>query len=483
MKKRLAVIALIFLAAGIAGARADEPQYMAMFMGDVKIGHARAQRTVADGEVTHQEDMVITLNRGAMEITVRVESRSVETADGQPLRFSYSALLGALGAMKKEGVIKDGKIHVTSEQMGAKQTQVIPYPTGALMTEGATLLQKKKGLAPGTSYSFVAFDPDSLKGLRHDCLIGKPTDVPLIGKVARLVPVEMTIHHSQQTIKMTSYTDESFNIRKAEMSMLGIKIRLVGCDEKYARSPNGKFDLTRAATVASPVAIDRPRKLRKATYTLVPIDKTSKLILPVTDSQTVQAGPDGSLLVRVATVDSAKGARPYRGDAPAALAALKATQYVQSADPKLIKKAMSIVGDDGGALSAAKAIAKAVGEHITKKDLSVGYASALETLQSARGDCTEHAVLTAALCRAVGIPCRIVVGVAYADQFGDQRQCFAGHAWNQVYVGAKWVDLDASLVEADAARITLAVGTDEPTGFIGMLNSLGNFKITRIQLP
>ena len=44
--------------AGSVSARTDRPEYMAIFMGDVKVGHARGQRTVADGVVTHRENNI-----------------------------------------------------------------------------------------------------------------------------------------------------------------------------------------------------------------------------------------------------------------------------------------------------------------------------------------------------------------------------------------------------------------------------------------
>jgi len=482
MAKRLSLIGLILLVAGVSVAPADPPQHMAIFLQDVKIGHTRTQRTVADGEVASREEMLFTLSRGAASITLKVDNRQVETLDGQPLRFNYSATMGPFGAMKKEGRIKDGKIHLTATQGDGKQTRVLPYPPGALMAEGARLFQKKKGLAPGTRYSLVVFDAETLRGIRSDYLFKRPKEVPLIGRVARLVEMAVTLHVGAQQFETTAFIDESFNVLRAELPLLGMKLRFLACDETYARSPNGKFDLTDAATVPSPVAIARPRRLREATYALAPIGPNTKLILPTTDTQSVKPGPDGTLTVRVATIDSARGRRPYRGDDDAAVNALKPGQYIESDDPAVLAKARAIVGDETDALAAARKIVEAVGKHITTKDLTVGYASAAQTLKSARGDCTEHAVLTAALCRAAGIPCRIVVGVAYTDQFVGRKQCFVGHAWDQVFIGGQWVDLDASL-GADAARITMAVGADQPIDFIGMVKSLGSFKITAVHTP
>ena len=73
-------------------------------------------------------------------------------------------------------------------------------------------------------------------------------------------------------------------------------------------------------------------------------------------------------------------------------------------------------------------------KYINNKSLSVGYASAAEVVESRQGDCSEFAVLTAALCRAVGIPAQVAVGVAYVQDFMG-LEGFGGHAWAQAYVG------------------------------------------------
>ncbi|MEO0075502.1 MAG: transglutaminase-like domain-containing protein, partial [candidate division WOR-3 bacterium] len=69
------------------------------------------------------------------------------------------------------------------------------------------------------------------------------------------------------------------------------------------------------------------------------------------------------------------------------------------------------------------------------------------------GDCNEHAILYAALCRAIGIPCQICVGLVYVDNF------FYYHAWNKVYLD-KWISVDATFNQfpADATHIKFAEG-------------------------
>jgi transglutaminase-like putative cysteine protease len=103
---------------------------------------------------------------------------------------------------------------------------------------------------------------------------------------------------------------------------------------------------------------------------------------------------------------------------------------------------------------------------------------------SRQGDCSEFAVLTAALCRAVGIPSQVVAGIAYVKDF-EGHEGFGGHAWAQAYIAGKWVGLDAAFKSGhrggyDAGHIALAVGNGEPADFFNVASTLGRFKIEKL---
>jgi transglutaminase-like putative cysteine protease len=96
-------------------------------------------------------------------------------------------------------------------------------------------------------------------------------------------------------------------------------------------------------------------------------------------------------------------------------------------------------------------------------------------------------VLTAALCRAVGIPAEVVIGVAYVDEFMGTIQSFGGHAWTRAWVDGQWIGLDAAFVGTgrggyDAGHITLATGNGEASDFFSLIGSIGKFNITEAKV-
>ena len=90
----------------------------------------------------------------------------------------------------------------------------------------------------------------------------------------------------------------------------------------------------------------------------------------------------------------------------------------------------------------------------------LGYGTAAEALRSRRGDCTEYAVLLAALGRAAGVPTRIAIGRVYARHFEGHRHVFVPHAWVQAWTGTGWESFDAAIGSFDSTHLAFAVSYD-----------------------
>jgi len=78
----------------------------------------------------------------------------------------------------------------------------------------------------------------------------------------------------------------------------------------------------------------------------------------------------------------------------------------------------------------------------------VGYARASTIVQDLKGDCRQHGMLTAALCRAAGIPARTALGLVYGhEKDKDQKwiPILGFHMWTEAWINGQWIGLDATL--------------------------------------
>lgn len=80
--------------------------------------------------------------------------------------------------------------------------------------------------------------------------------------------------------------------------------------------------------------------------------------------------------------------------------------------------------------------------------------TALDTANTRAGVCRDFAHLGIALCRALNIPARMVVGYAHRLKVQDI------HAWFEAYVGGRWFAFDGTSERTAGNRIAIGYGRD-----------------------
>lgn len=112
---------------------------------------------------------------------------------------------------------------------------------------------------------------------------------------------------------------------------------------------------------------------------------------------------------------------------------LKATREF-AADDELVKnQAKQIAGSERDAWKVARKLSEWTFKNLEWKHVTS--ADAAQTLATREADCSEFSALFVAMARSLGLPARMVSGLAYSGN------SFGGHAWVEVWVG-KWVELD-----------------------------------------
>jgi hypothetical protein len=467
-------------------AESDETEYYAVFMEGKKVGHAVESRAVSGDKVTSSEQVSITISRGGISVTIEMTETSIETTNGEPLGFEVTQKLGAM-AMKMVGQVdKQGNVSMTTTSMGTEQKSTLKWPQGAVMSEGLRLLTLKKGLKEGTQYSVKIFSPGVMQAVDTEISIGPEQNVDLLGRVVALREVKTTlVMPVAGEIVSTSYVDRDLRMQKNTMPVAGIQVEMVACAKEFALGKNDVLELIDRMFLKSPEPLNNLASAKSITYNLSPVEGASDFTIPSNDNQKAQQLGGGKMILKVEPVIAPAGAKfPYKGTDAAILEAMEPTRFLQSDNEQVIELARRAIGGTKDAAEAARKIEAFVSQYIENRSLSVGYATAAEVVASRQGDCTEFAVLTAAMCRAVGIPAQVVAGVAYVDDFLGQRG-FGGHAWTQAYIGGKWVGLDASFKGGgrggyDAGHIALAAGNGEPGDLINLAPTLGQFKIDKV---
>lgn len=446
---------------------------MTVLLDGRKVGSLRIDRQAEGDQVVTRQVLDFRMTRAKTPLALRTELRSTESTAGRPLGFYASTRMSTQENLATGEVRPDGTFQVANTVGGQSKINLLIWPTGATLAEGQRLVMKEHGFKPGTTYRLRNFD--SVRQQVAD------VDVTVVGDDMVDMPdgARVRLHHIRQAIAnapddraVDVWVDDEGFIQRSLAPLLGFRLEMAACDAACAQAPDQDIDMLRAAMVTSPRPMVLALRSVPVRYTISVRGSQPNPFIN-TDEQLVRPLGDG-----IYVVDVGFGMR--HGDEPGPLPEDTAPNaWVQSADPDLVAFAKHVVGDAQTDLQKMRRLRSFLSDYIDAKGLDVGYASALETLQTRRGDCTEHAVLLTALARAVGIPARVVTGIVYAERMGGASRVFVPHAWTQAWIDHRWISFDSAQRRFDSTHIALGTGAGEPWRFFAAMNSLGNIRIER----
>jgi len=248
------------------------------------------------------------------------------------------------------------------------------------------------------------------------------------------------------------------NNRLVELTQpgFGTSITIRPTDRATALRPRSPYSMLHNAQVTSPYRIQGNALQGHIRYRFG-FQGGLAFDLPQTGEQRVTASAGaapGSV-----TVDICAACGPGLSDDEAGRArALRPTRWLQSDHPRIRAIAATYARMNASETQKMEGLAARTFRLIPRVEFG-GHYSAVETLVRRAGDCTEAAVLLAALGRAARIPTLVASGLVYArDSYHGIGNVFMPHSWVLAYVDGEWKSFDAALDRFDSTHIALVVG-------------------------
>lgn len=446
--------------------------WMSVLLEGRKIGSLRIDRAYGADTIRTTQTLVVQLNRAGQPLQLRSTNQTTESLTGEPLAFAASSALSEMDNTVQGKRIGYRRFTVSSQTGGAVHTTQIQLAPDVLMFEAQRRAMMHAPRTPGAHYRLRQFDPASQQSMDVDMeVIGNET-VPLPDG-------SMVLSHQRQRLLLPGggqvadlWLDRQGVARKGVMRLLGRTLQMIACDQACAQAPVQSIDMFRAAMVTSPRPLTANLRNEALNYR-IHVDDGHAAALINTDEQHVSPLGHGEFLVAIRRAAPGRQAGPTAADTDPTL-------WLQSRDPAIRALASQVAGKASRPRDTMRRLRRFVSDYITQQGLDVGYASALEVLHNKKGDCTEYAVLLAALARAQGIPARVVTGMVYADRYAGALRVFVPHAWVQAWVNGRWESYDAALRRFDATHIALATGNGDPGRYFEATQLFGHLRIERV---
>jgi hypothetical protein len=462
-----------------------EETWQVVYISKSRVGHQRSSsgRLSRDGRevIVTDTEMAIAISRLGQPVKIKTVVKTQETPGGDLLGFQYEMQNPPAAPTKTTGRVEGDKLVITTETNGKASTKEIAWDNTIKSPAFQDRLLRENPLKPGEKRIIKSFEPQFLKEHTTTLQAGgaELRDVKMLdGKIRKLLEVKVT-DSLMPIMSAYAYLDDKGMALKTKESLLNMETYAVAKQEALKAVSGAEVDLA-IATLIKTGKIERSQQTRQVVY---------RVHVPGEDPEAVVAKGPTQLIVRVDpnTVDltvrsiAPPETAPENIDPPGKEFLLP-NSYLQSDDELVKKHASDAVGGETDSWKAAQLMEHWVWEHLKNKNFSTLLASAAEVAKDLSGDCTEHAVLLAAMCRSRGIPSRVAVGLLYVPSLSS----FGGHMWTEVFEKGTWIPLDATLgkggIAADHIKFADSSFSDDGestpiTAFLPMVSALGKMKI------
>ncbi|HJT32365.1 MAG TPA: transglutaminase-like domain-containing protein [Pirellulales bacterium] len=463
---------------------ADGETWHIIEMGGNRVGydHQTLRKEDRDGQrvlLTEVELQMSIQRYGEPSETINRYS-TLETLDGKLLSFTSQ-----WSPADSTGKVDNGVLTIETKSAGKKTTQTIEWPDDAGGFFAVEHSLRRKPMQPGETRTLRYLQPGFNTLCTDELAAVDYESTELRSGAHDLLRIESQTHiqGSEQPMAGIFWVDRSGDVLKSEMPSVGLVFYRATQAEATDAGPQAPFDLGLSSVVPLDQPFESARQTRRAIYRVELRESDPAAVFPAGATQQLRAtGPHTAELV-VTSLDPQSPPADIEPATPPTDGDREPNSLIQSDDAAIVAMSREAAGAKKSPLSKALALERYVHDNIREKNFATTFASAAEVAKQMSGDCSEHAVLLAALARAAEIPARAAIGLVYAPSEGG----FAYHMWNEFYIEGRWVPFDATLGEGRVGADHLKLADSDlrdATGlvsFLPVVQVLGKLKIELVE--
>lgn len=415
---------------------------------DRKIGHGerRAEAGPDGSSVTTERTEIAIKEHGNRRTTLVEETRRTQDATGQTISYDIVSGQGD-GSLTRTSVrLLPGRAIITRIAEKDERVSEVALPPDVRLDNGVGLLRDWRP-AQRPTLEFLSFNPSAQAVERVVIAARSGPDTAgnfdvlrtsYAGDRLRAV-ARLTVSADGRTLRSTR-------------TMLGATISTVPSTRDEALVPSEPFSAIQNVMVKSPYRILPPALKGRIRYRFSFRDALV-FAAPSTNEQNSRLVGDRLI------VDVCRACGPgFSGELANPAMALKPTPWLQSDAPAIASLAKPVRQSKLSSRRKMERLAVIARQAIQILDFS-GHYSALEAVRRGKGDCTEDAVVLAALGRAAGIPTLVASGLVYSrEKYHGTSNVFMPHSWTLAWIDGRWQSYDISLGSFDATHIVLTIG-------------------------
>lgn len=437
-------------------------RWYGVFMQGAKVGHSVVRTRVVEERgqqlVETTTSSTIETQKGRETVRLHVTATSWETSAGELRRFSRSIDAGA-GIQQASGRVEGGRL-VIEDAVGGNRT--LRLPADCLGFHAWEKLVAASPPAEGETRKFQALD-DTFLTIAAQELVGRGRQVTSTPNGERkLRGIQHRVAMPDGTWRSTQlWTDERGTCVKLRDDAMDIEFHAMP-REAALSEPTEKLNLLYDTLVRVDPPLADAGRTQWVRYRIAVDRGNAEQMFAPGPAQAVRRIDDRTieLVVRKVTPETRLSEEVGGATFPSEsgkpdTTCIEPNHYLAADDPRLAAMARGVAANERDPWRVAIALEKHVHDTIDQFDYSQAFLTAAEVADGRKGDCSEYAVLLAALLRARGIPSRVAVGLVYLEN--DAAMGY--HMWAEAWINDRWVGLDATRPQGGVAADHIKVVT------------------------
>jgi hypothetical protein len=463
----------------------------AAFLDGAQAGHVHGIiRELTVGDQTHilaATDLELSFLRFNQQLTLKYGFSNVETTEGKVLAFVVQQTLAKDQVLTRKGKIDGNQCVITVEAPNRPPTETkLKWNEAALGIYAQERLFQERRPEPNTRFDFIRFEPTLDTWLTVHVSVKDWEEVELLGKEKRkLLRVETRLDRvmNVEFPPEITWIDNEGEVHKRQMEVPGmgtLTMFRTSKEQALKRGGNGPVsDVGLNQLVRVNKTVSRPNDTVEVVYRVrIKGEQEPQALIPQDDRQTVRAVKTDELELVVRGQITPPANAPAASEEPPA-EYLRSNHTLCSDDAQVKHLARQAIGTEKDPWRKALRIENWVCTHLRNKNFTEAFATADQVARSLEGDCTEHAVLAAAMCRAVGVPSRTVIGLVHLPT----QRAMGFHMWIEVWINGNWYALDPTLGQGRVGATHLKISdqhwndTQSLLPFLPLTRILGRLEI------
>jgi transglutaminase-like putative cysteine protease len=424
--------------------------------------HSTVYETSRDGQTILRvtKSMHLQIKRYKNVVALRMDVANDETPEGKVVGVSLTQYTDT-GKFVLTGAI-DGDNVILRSSKDQTETKA-PWDDKVLgMARQESLFADKK-VKPGDKLEFLSFEPALPATLKVKALVKAAEEVDLLvpvedGTTTRverakksLVRVEvasdkvMVGGKAIQLPRLVVWLDKEFQQVRSQLELPGLgQLALYRTTRQAAEKEGVAPALLPDLGLNTLITLDRTvphiHEAKSVIYRITVKDEDDAATTFAKDArQEIKKLKDDCFEL---TVRAIRSPTPVENPGEAKKEYVGSSYFLDADDDKVKALARDAVGKETDPWRKAQKIEKWVHENMQPSS-AIGFACASQIANDKKGDCRQHAMLTAAMCRAAGVPSRTALGLVYVPD--DKGAVLGFHMWTEVWVKGQWLGIDATL--------------------------------------